>query len=63
MKGNLAARVERLEQRIDPKPDVILVYVADSDTEAQARERAIAECGVRPDYRGFIFCNAIDTAL
>lgn len=61
--SNLTARVERLEHQRDPDPGVIIVCLREGETEVAARERAIVECGVKSNYRRFIFCNELDAAL
>ncbi len=63
MKSSLASRVERLEQQIDPKPEVIIVCARGGESEAAATERAAVEHKVRHNYPVLIFCDEVDAAL
>jgi hypothetical protein len=63
MKNNLTARIERLEQHADPKPEIIIICLNDGESEEEARQRAITEYGVKSSFRAFVFCNEIDAAL
>ena len=63
MKNRLTARIERLEQHSDPKPEIIVICLIDGESEEAARARAIVECGVKPSFQGFIFCHEPDAAL
>lgn len=61
-RGSLASRIERLEQQRNPDPGLIIVCLRDGESEEAARARAIVECGVKPNYRGFVFCNELDAS-
>ena len=61
----LSARITRLEQRLDPKPGIIIVYVeaTKDETEKTARERVCRERGLDPRDRRIVFGNDTDMRL
>jgi hypothetical protein len=59
----LAARVERLEQQVDPQPAIIIVAAPRGETQQGAMERARAEHKVRHNRPVLIFADTHDEPL
>jgi hypothetical protein len=62
---NMAARINHLEQALDPKPGIRVVCVIrrPSESEEAARLRVCRAAGLNPRDRGIVFGNELDVAL
>ena len=58
---NLKQRIEALETRLSPTPDMIVLLVYDGETNEEAYARAFPEGSVKPKV--VIYCTELDAKL